>query len=126
MPDGFRGSASTKSTVRGQLIFEMWPLYLFLAVMNATVYTTNSQAPFLMADRGVTTAAMRAHLQSINQIMIVTAAFAYPVTRSLLGTRWIPAFFLTMAASGLVLLGLSQNLTELVLARLLQGLGGAM
>jgi MFS family permease len=106
-----------------RLILDMWPLYLFLAVMNATVYTTNSQAPFLMADRGVTTAAVRAHLQSINQIMIVTAAFAYPVTRSLLGTRWIPAFFLTMAASGLVLLGLSQNLTEIGIALAMMGIG---
>jgi predicted MFS family arabinose efflux permease len=106
-----------------QLILEMWPLYLFLAVMNATVYTSNSQAPFLMADRGVTSAAMRAHLQSINQAMIVLSAFAYPLTRSVLGTRWIPAFFLAMAASGLVLLGLSQNLTEIGIALAMLGVG---
>jgi hypothetical protein len=76
-----------------------------------------------MADRGVTSAATRAHLQSINQAMIVLSAFAYPVTRSVLGTRWIPAFFLTMAASGLVLLGLSQNLTEIGIALAMLGVG---
>jgi len=106
-----------------QLIFDMWPVYLFLLVMNATVYTTNSQAPFLMTEHGIKSAAERANWQSINQFMIVLSAFAYPVTRWLLGTRWIPAFFLTMAAGGLVLLGLSQNMTEIGIALAMLGIG---
>jgi MFS family permease len=89
-----------------RLILDMWPLYLFL-----------------LADQGVTSAAVRAQVQSVNQIMIVLAAFSYPVTRMLLGTRWIPAFFLTMAAAGLVTLGLSHNLTQVGIALALMGIG---
>ncbi len=106
-----------------RLLLDMWPLYLFLLAMHATVYTTNSQTPFLLADQGVTSGAVRAHLQSINQAMIVTAAFAYPLTRRFLGTRWIPAFFLTMAATGLITLGMSHNLTQVGIALALMGIG---
>ena len=83
---------------------------MFLAVMNATVYTSNSQTPFIMADLGVIDPAVRAHIQSVNQTLIVLSAFAYPLTRRFLGRRWIPAFFLTMAGIGLVLLGSAPHL----------------
>ncbi len=106
-----------------RLIFDMWPLYLFLLAMHATVYTSNSQTPFLLNDQGVTSAAVRSHLQSINQVMIVLSAFAYPLTRRFLGTRWIPAFFLTMAAAGLVTLGLSHSLIQVGIALALMGVG---
>jgi MFS family permease len=106
-----------------RLILDMWPLYLFLLAMHATVYTSNSQTPFLLADQGVTSAAVRSRLQSINQIMIVLSAFAYPLTRRFLGTRWIPAFFLTMAAAGLVTLGLSHDLLQVGIALALMGIG---
>ncbi|MDB5394022.1 MAG: transporter [Rhodospirillales bacterium] len=114
-------TAKVKSGWR--LVFDMWPLYLFLLAMHATVYTSNSQTPFLLADQGVASAAVRSRLQSINQIMIVLSAFAYPLTRRILGTRWIPAFFLTMAAAGLVTLGLSHNLLQVGIALALMGIG---
>jgi cyanate permease len=106
-----------------QLIFDMWPVYLFLLVMNATVYTSNSQTPFILADQGVTSAATRAHLQSINQTLIVISAFAYPLTRRFLGSRWIPAFFLAMAGTGLVLLGSAHSLLQVGIALAFTGIG---
>jgi MFS family permease len=117
------GAADPSVRSGWRLILDMWPLYLFLLAMHATVYTSNSQTVFLLADQGVTSAAVRAQVQSVNQIMIVLAAFSYPVTRMLLGTRWIPAFFLTMAAAGLVTLGLSHNLTQVGIALALMGIG---
>jgi len=76
-----------------------------------------------MADLGVTDSATRAHLQSINQTLIVLSAFAYPLTRRFLGSRWIPAFFLTMAGIGLVLLGSSHSLAQVGIALAFTGIG---
>jgi MFS family permease len=106
-----------------RLILDLWPVYLFLLVMNATVYTSNSQTPFILSDQGVTSAATRAHLQSINQTLIVLSAFAYPLTKRLLGSRWIPAFFLAMAGTGLVLLGSAHSLPQVGIALALTGIG---
>ncbi len=106
-----------------RLILDLWPVYLFLLVMNATVYTSNSQTPFILADQGVTSAATRAHLQSINQTLIVLSAFAYPLTRRFLGSRWIPAFFLAMAGTGLVLLGSAHSLLQVGIALAFTGIG---
>jgi MFS family permease len=106
-----------------QLIFDLWPIYLFLLVMNATVYTSNSQTPFILKDLGVASASTRAHLQSINQTLIVLSAFAYPLTRRFLGSRWIPAFFLAMAGTGLVLLGSAHSLTQVGIALAFTGIG---
>src|SRR5215469_281083 len=102
MPGSQVRKAGEKTSRSGwRLIVEMWPVYLFLLVMNATVYTSNSQTPFILSDQGVTDSGVRAHLQSVNQTLIVLSAFAYPLTRRILGSRWIPAFFLTMAGIGL-------------------------
>ena len=106
-----------------QLIFDLWPIYLFLLVMNATVYTSNSQTPFILKDLGVASASTRAHLQSINQTLIVLSAFTYPLTRRFLGSRWIPAFFLAMAGTGLVLLGSAHSLTQVGIALAFTGIG---
>ncbi len=106
-----------------RLILDLWPVYLFLLVMNATVYTSNSQTPFILSDQGVTSAATRAHLQSINQTLIVVSAFAYPLTRRFLGSRWIPAFFLAMAGTGLVLLGSAHSLLQVGIALAFTGIG---
>src|SRR6201996_8973374 len=115
---------SAKTSRAGwRLILDMWPVYLFLLVMNATVYTSNSQTPFIMSDLGVTDSATRAHLQSINQTLIVLSAFASPLTRRFLGSRWIPAFFLTMAGIGLVLLGSSHSLLQVGIALAFTGIG---
>jgi MFS family permease len=93
-----------------RLLVDMWPLYLLLLLMHATAYTPNSQAPFVLESDGVVAAAEKARIMSINQAMIVLAAFCYPITRARLGSRWIPAFFLTSMAIGLILLGLSNSL----------------
>ncbi|HTH97134.1 MAG TPA: MFS transporter [Stellaceae bacterium] len=125
IPPSAKVQPSVERTTRSgwRLILDMWPVYLFLLIMNATVYTSNSQTPFILSDQGVTSAATRAHLQSINQTLIVLSAFAYPLTRRFLGSRWIPAFFLTMAGIGLVLLGSSHSLLQVGVALAFTGVG---
>jgi MFS family permease len=125
IPPSARVQPSAEKTSRSgwRLILDMWPVYLFLLIMNATVYTSNSQTPFILSDQGVHSAATRAHLQSINQTLIVLSAFAYPLTRRFLGSRWIPAFFLAMAGTGLVLLGSSHSLLQVGIALAFTGIG---
>jgi MFS family permease len=98
-------------------------LYLMLLAMHATAYTPNSQASFVLDDNGVSKGAVRAHVISINQAAIVLAAICYPFTRRVLGSRWIPAFFLTLMTIGLVLLGLSRDLTLVAVALVFLGFG---
>jgi MFS family permease len=107
----------------GRVLAGMWPLYLFLLALHMTAYTNNSQASFVLAMDGVTSAAERAQMLSLGHAMIVTAALCYPFTRRILGSRWIPAFFLTMMASGLTLLGLSHSLVLAAVALGLLGIG---
>jgi len=124
IPPSARLKETEKTSGSGwRLIFDMWPVYLFLLVMHATVYTSNSQTPFILSEQGVASAATRAHLQSINQTLIVLSAFAYPLTRRFLGSRWIPAFFLAMAGTGLVLLGSSHSLLQVGIALAFTGIG---
>ncbi len=106
-----------------KLLAEMWPLYLFLLAMHATAYTPNSQSAFVMAANGIEKAGVRADIQAINQVAIVLAAVCYPFTRRLLGTRWIPAFFLTMMAIGLVLLGTAHSIVMVCVALAFLGIG---
>lgn len=106
-----------------RLVLDMWPLYLFLLAMHATAYTPNSQASFVLDADGVTRGAARAQILTVNHTMIVIAAICYPMTRRLLGSRWIPAFFLTLMASGLILLGLSRDIVTAGVALALLGFG---
>jgi predicted MFS family arabinose efflux permease len=105
----------------GRVLAAMWPLYLALLLMHATAYTNNSQTPFVLTEDGINSAGVRSLMLSLGHLMIVTAALCYPITRRILGSRWIPAFFLTLMTSGLLLLGLSNNL---VLAGVALGLLG--
>jgi predicted MFS family arabinose efflux permease len=107
----------------GQVLMSMWPLYFALLLMHATAYTNNSQTPFVLSEDGAESAAERARLIGYGHIMIMIAALSYPVTRRILGSRWIPAFFLTLMTSGLLLLGLTHDLTLAVVALLLLGFG---
>ena len=116
-------SADRQARPAWRLLLDMWPLYLMLLAMHATAYTPNSQASFVLDDNGVSKGAIRAHVISINQIAIVLAAVCYPITRRILGTRWIPAFFLTLMTIGLVLLGLSRDLTLVAVALVFLGFG---
>jgi MFS family permease len=107
----------------GQVLVKMWPLYLFLLIMHATAYSNNSQTPFVLTLDGATSATMRSMMLSLGHAMIVTAALCYPITRRVLGTRWIPAFFLTLMATGLLMLGLAHNLILVGIALGILGLG---
>jgi MFS family permease len=120
--DGVRGRFEPLRAT-GQVLLSMWPLYFALLLMHATAYTNNSQTPFVLSEDGAESAAERARLIGYGHIMIMIAALSYPVTRRILGSRWIPAFFLTLMTSGLLLLGLTHDLTLAVVALLLLGFG---
>ena len=128
IPRSARPTTQTSNTTVGakhgwRLLLDMWPLYLFLLAMHATAYTPNSQSAFVMAANGIEKAGMRANIQAINQVAIVLAAVCYPFTRRTLGTRWIPAFFLTMMAIGLVLLGTAHSVAMVCVALAFLGIG---
>ena len=107
----------------GRVLAAMWPLYLALLIMHATAYSNNSQTPFVLTEDGVNSAENRSLMLSLGHLMIVTAAFCYPFTRRIFGPRWIPAFFLTLMASGLLLLGLTHDLVLAGVALAILGFG---
>lgn len=107
-PANAGGAAKGPSAL--SVIAALWPLYLVLFALHMLAYSNNAQTPFLLAEIGAGTASMRATMISVGHAMIVVAAFCYPYTRRFLGSRWVPAFFLTAMASGFLLLGTSTNL----------------
>jgi predicted MFS family arabinose efflux permease len=106
--------ATPDATAKGpsalSVLAALWPLYLVLFALHMLAYSNNAQTPFLLSEIGAGTASMRATMISVGHAMIVAAAFCYPYTRRFLGSRWVPAFFLTAMASGFLLLGTSTNL----------------
>jgi predicted MFS family arabinose efflux permease len=104
----------------------LWPIFLFVLLVNITAFTTNSQQSFVLAEDGVTTASVRAMFGGINQAMLVLAAFSFPLVRRLVGFRLIPALILLVMGIGLMLLGTSQGLTGVGLALGVLGIGNGL
>ena len=104
----------------------LWPIFLFVLLVNITAFTTNSQQSFVLAEDGVTTASVRAMFGGINQAMLVLAAFSFPLVRRLVGFRLIPALILLVMGIGLMLLGTSEGLTGVGLALGVLGIGNGL
>jgi MFS family permease len=104
----------------------LWPIFLFVLLVNITAFTTNSQQSFVLAEDGVTTAGARAMFGGINQAMLVLAAFSFPLVRRLIGFRLIPALILLVMGVGLVLLGTSPGLTGVGVALGVLGIGNGL
>ena len=104
-------------------VLKLWPIYLFVVVVNVTAFTTSSQASFVLADEGITSSVGRAQVMSLNQIMIVFAAISFPFVRSWAGSRFMPALILLVMGAGLVMLGANSGLTSAALALAVLGIG---
>jgi MFS family permease len=107
-------------------IFALWPIFLFVIAVNLTAFTTNSQASFVLAGEGVTSSAGRAQVMSINQLMIVIAALSFPLVRSLVGARFMPALILLVMGTGLALLGVTEGMAHATLALGILGVGNGL
>jgi predicted MFS family arabinose efflux permease len=104
-------------------VFGLWPIYLFVVVVNITAFTTSSQASFVLADEGITSSVGRAQVMSFNQIMIVIAAISFPFVRRWIGGRFMPALILLVMGVGLVMLGTNHGLASAALALAVLGTG---
>jgi predicted MFS family arabinose efflux permease len=107
-------------------LIALWPIFLFVLVINITAFTTNSQQGFLLAEDGVTAAGTRAMFGGINQAMLVVAAFSFPLVRRLIGFRLIPALILLVMGTGLTLLGTSHGLAGVGFALGVLGIGNGL
>ncbi len=87
------------------LLIKLWPIYLFVVLVNVTAFTTNSQASYVLAGIGAKTASARAQIMSLNQLMIVIAAIAFPYVRKLVGQRFLAVVIITLMGCGMVWLG---------------------
>lgn len=106
-----------------QAISALWPVFLFVVVINLTAFTTNSQASFVLAEGGITTSSGRAQVMSVNQIMIVVAALMFPAVRGWIGMRFMPAMILMVMGCGLVLLGMTTSMVHAAIALAILGIG---
>ncbi len=108
------------------ILVKLWPVYLFVVVVNVTAFTTNSQASFILAGVGAKTASVRAQIMSLNQVMIVAAAIAFAGVRRLIGQRFIAVTIVLIMGSGLVWLGLANTPLLAIGALALLGTGNGL
>ncbi|OCC24387.1 hypothetical protein MB02_07340 [Croceicoccus estronivorus] len=120
MPQGPSGPG-----LRSQLL-SLWPVLLFVFLLNTTAFTTNSQATFVLADQGIGSAGGRAQIMGINQVMIVMAAIAFPVVRKWVGQKTVPIVVLFLMGGGLITLGISQSVVQAAMALGLLGIGNGL
>jgi predicted MFS family arabinose efflux permease len=104
-------------------ILALWPIFLFVVVVNLTAFTTNSQSSFVLAGEGVTSSAGRAQVMSLNQLMIVVAAISFPYVRNFIGARFMPALILLVMGSGLLMLGMTHGMLGAAVALAVLGCG---
>jgi MFS family permease len=110
----------------GKAIFALWPLFLFVVVVNLTAFTTNSQASFVLADGGLTSSSARAQVMSLNQIMIVIAALSFSFVRGRIGMRFMPAMILLVMGCGLLMLGMTKGMSSAAIALAILGIGNGL
>lgn len=119
-------ATATQSVSRWNALVALWPLFLFVVLINITAFTTNSQSTFVLADSGIASAAGRAKFMGLNQAMLVVAAFCFPFVRKLVGARLVPALILLVMGSGLLLLGTAQGIGGIALALGILGAGNGL
>jgi len=107
-------------------IMLLWPIFLFVIAVNLTAFTTNSQASFVLAGEGITSSSGRAQIMSVNQLMIVLSAIAFPFVRGWIGARFMPALILLVMGSGLVMLGTTHGTLGAAVSLALLGVGNGM
>ena len=108
------------------ILVKLWPVYLFVVVVNVTAFTTKSQASFILAGVGARTASVRAQIMSLNQLMIVVAAVSFATVRRLIGQRFIAVVIVVIMGSGLVWLGLAGTPLLAIGALALLGTGNGL
>jgi MFS family permease len=108
------------------LLVKLWPVYLFVVLVNVTAFTTNSQASYVLAGVGAKTASARAQIMSLNQLMIVVAAIAFPFVRRVVGQRFLAVLIILIMGSGMVWLGLATTPLMAIGALALLGSGNGL
>jgi predicted MFS family arabinose efflux permease len=125
-PSKPRAIAAARAGSRWNALVALWPIFLFVVLINITAFTTNSQSSFVLAENGIATAAGRAKFMGINQAMLVVAAFCFPFVRKLIGARLVPALILLAMGTGLTLLGTTQGIGAAALALGVLGIGNGL
>lgn len=104
----------------------LWPVFVFVVLVNMTAFTTNSQSSFLLAEIGVDSAQGRAQMMGINQALIFATAILFPVARRLIGMGMLPFAILGIIGGGLLLFARAHDMATAAIGLALLGIGNGL
>ena len=108
----------------GGSLLSLWPIYLATVLIYTAGYTIYLQLSFVLAGDHVTSPALQSRIFAVGTAMHFIGGLLYGRVLARLGQRWmLVATLLLMAASDLIV-GFTSNLTAIVVACGLAGLGG--
>lgn len=102
------------------------PVYLLMLVMAVGFFTPGIQGPFLLAERGIASAATQGMLLSFFAGASAVTSGCFGFIRPLLGERWIKALMLLMIGAGLFGLSIANSLPWMAASLLFAGIGAGL
>ena len=104
----------------------LWPIWLLIFPAYVALFMNAIQISLLLADGGVTSAAVRGGVISASSIASAISGAAYGALYMRLTTRAITALLLSLMAAGYLLIGSGPGLPFIILGVGLGGLGGGI
>ncbi|WP_380879008.1 MFS transporter [Sphingomonas sp. DBB INV C78] len=105
---------------------QLAPVYLLMLVMAIGFFTPGIHGPFLLAERGVTSATTQGMLISVFAATSAISAAGFGFIRPRLGERWIKVVMLLMIGGGLAGMAAATSTYQLVAALLVGGIGSGL
>jgi MFS family permease len=104
----------------------LMPIYLLMLVMAVGFFTPGVQGPFLLAERGVASAATQGMLLSIFAAMSAITSGSFGFLRPRLGERCVKALMLLSIGGGLAGMAVAPSIAWMGVSLLVAGIGSGL
>lgn len=110
----------------GAPFMRLMPIYLLMLVVAVGFFTPGVQGPFLLAERGVASAATQGMLLSVFAAASAITSASFGFLRPRLGERWVKALMLLSLGGGLAGLAIASSIASMGACLLVAGIGSGL
>jgi MFS family permease len=107
-------------------LMPMAPYYLMLMLLTVGMFTPAIQVPFLLEDRGITSAQVQGTIIAVTSIVAMMSAAAYGLLRRWIGVHGMLAIDALCMGAGILTIALSDGLAGTIVGCALVGIGAGM
>lgn len=104
-------------------VLAYWPLFMLVAAYTIGMYMPSTQAPFLLAERGVTSPSVIGKIVAVSSLVSAVGAFFYGAMRRYLNFAGMFAYISAALGIGMVAAVMSRSTGEFAFAAGIMGLG---